>query len=93
LSNVDLVKLHRCTYAIAECTNTDKLFDLGESEDDRVVDDMDFKAPGFVEASEKTPEDIAGSSVPPSLDGDSFMLAERTTDSAHLKPADAPTNP
>jgi hypothetical protein len=93
LSDVDLVKLHRRPCAIAECANTDKLFDAGESDDDEAMDDMDFEMPSFVEASEKTPEDITGSSVLPSPDGDGFMLAARTTDSAHLKPADAPTDP
>jgi hypothetical protein len=79
LSDVDLVKLRWCACAIAECANTNKLFDTGESDN----------AGGFVEASEKTPEDIVDSSVPPSPDGDSFVLAARTADSAHLKPADA----
>jgi hypothetical protein len=87
------VKLRRRAYAIAECANTDKLFDAGESDDDDAIDGMDFKAPGFVEASEKTPEDIAISSVPPYPDGDGLMLAARTTNSAHLKPADASADP
>jgi hypothetical protein len=86
LSDVDLVKLCRCACAIAECANTNKLVNKGESDDDGAVDDMDFKAPGFVEASERTPEDVTGSSIPPSPDGDGFVLAARTADSAHLKP-------
>jgi hypothetical protein len=89
LSDVDLVKLCWRACAIAECANIDKLFDAGENDDDEAIDGMDFEAPGFVEASEKTPKDVAVSSVPPSPDGDGFMLAARTTDSAHLKPTDA----
>jgi hypothetical protein len=54
---------------------------------------MDFEVPGFMEASEKTTEDLAGSSVPPSPSGEDFMLAARTTDSAPLEPADAPIDP
>jgi hypothetical protein len=93
LSGVDLVKLRRRACAIAECANTNKLFDAGESNDDGAMDGMDFETPGFVEASEKTIEDITGSSIPPSPDGKDFVLAARTTDSAPLKPADAPTDP
>jgi hypothetical protein len=93
LSDVDLVKLRRCAYAIAECANTNKLNNAGESDDDGAMDDMDFETPSFVEASEKTTEDFIGSSVPPSPDGEDFVLAARTTDSVPLKPADAPTDP
>jgi hypothetical protein len=60
LSDVDLVKLRRRACAIAECANTDKLFEVGESDDDEAMDVMEFEMPGFVEASEKAPEDIAG---------------------------------
>jgi hypothetical protein len=83
LSDVESVKLRWHACAIAECANIDKLFDVGESNDDGAVDDMDFEAPGFVEASKKTPEDITGSSIPPSPDGDNFVLAARTADGAH----------
>jgi hypothetical protein len=93
LSDVDLVKLCRRAYAIAECANTDKLFDAGESDNDGAMDGMDFETPGLVEASEKTTKDIAGSSVPPSPDGEDFVLAARTTDSAPLKLDDALTDP
>jgi hypothetical protein len=65
----------------------------GESNDDGAIDDMDFETPGFVEASEKTTKDITGSSIPSSPDGEDFVLAARTTNSAPVKPADAPTDP
>jgi hypothetical protein len=93
LSNIDRVKLRQCACAIAECANTDKLFDTGESDDDGAMDDMDFETPGFVEVSEKATKDIAGSSIPPSPNGEDFVLAAMTTDSAPLKPADAWTDP
>jgi hypothetical protein len=89
LSDIDPVKLCQHACAIAECANTDKLFDAGESDDDGAVDDMDFEAPGFMVAFEKTPEEIVGGFIPPSPDGDDFVLAVRTADSAHLKLADA----
>jgi hypothetical protein len=68
---------------------------LGQAEPDgdEAIDGMDFETPGFMEASEKTTEDIASGSIPPSPDGGDFVLATRTTDSAPLKLADAPTNP
>jgi hypothetical protein len=93
LSSVDLVKLRQRAYAIAGCAKTDEVFDPGESDGNEAIDGMDFKAPGFVEASEKTAEDLAGSSVPPSPSGDDFVLAARITDSAPLEPADAPIDP
>jgi hypothetical protein len=76
-----------------ECANTDKLFDAGESDDNGAMDGMDFQMPGFMEAFEKTTEDLTGSSIPPTPNGEDFMLAARTTDSAPLKLADAPTDP
>jgi hypothetical protein len=93
LSGVDLVKLRQHACAIVECANTDKLFDAGESYDDGAMDGMDFQMSGFVEAFEKTTEDLASNSIPPSPNGEDFVLAARTTDSAPLKPADAPTDP
>jgi hypothetical protein len=93
LSDVESVKLRRHACAITECANTNKIFDVGESNDDGAVDDMDFEAPGFVEASKKTPEDITGSSILPSPNGDNFMLVVRTADGAHPQLADAPTDP
>jgi hypothetical protein len=93
LSDLDSVKLRWRACAIVECANTDKPFDAGERDDDGAVDDMDFEAPGFMEASEMTPKDIAGSSVPPSPDGDGFVLAARTADGAHPQPADALDDP
>jgi hypothetical protein len=75
-----------------ECANTDELFDVGESDGDEAIDGMDFKVPGFAEASQKTVKDITDSSVPPSANGKDFVLAARTTDSAPPKPVDAPTD-
>jgi hypothetical protein len=66
---------------------------VGESDSDEAIDGMDFEVPGFVEASEKTTEDLAGGSVPPFPSGKDFVLAARTTDSAPLEPTDAPTDP
>jgi hypothetical protein len=93
LSNVDLVKLRQRACAIEECANTDELFNIGESDGDEAIDGMDFRVPGFMEASQKTAEDITGSSIPPSPDGEDFVLAAWTTDSAPPEPVDAPTDP
>jgi hypothetical protein len=93
LTDINLVKLCQRACAIVECANTDELFDVGESDGDEAIDGMDFKAPGFAEASQKTAEDITGSSVPPSANGEYFVLAARTTNSAPPEPADAPTDP
>jgi hypothetical protein len=92
LGSVDSAKLRHRVCAIAECTDTDTFFDVGDGDSDESADDMDFEAPSFMEASEKTPEDIAGGSAPPSPDGADFMLAVRTADGSHPKPADAPAN-
>jgi hypothetical protein len=80
LSDMDPAKLYHCACAIPGCANTDKFFDAGEGDRGKTVDDMEFKAPGFMEASEKTPEDIADGSALPSFDGADFMLAVRITD-------------
>jgi hypothetical protein len=93
LSGIDMVKLCQCACAIAECANTDVLFDAGESDGDEAIDGMDFEVLGIMEASEKTTEDPTGSSVPPSPSGEDFVLVARTTDSALFKPTDAPTDP
>jgi hypothetical protein len=93
LSGVDQVKLCQCACAIAECANTDVLVDAGEGGSDESLDDMDFEEPGFMEASEKTTEDLAGGSVPPSPCGEDFMLASRTADNAPFEPADSPATP
>jgi hypothetical protein len=93
LRGVDMVKLRQRACAIAECANTDVLFDAGESDDDEAIDGMDFEVPGIVEAFEKTTEDPAGSSVAPSPGGEDFVLAARTADNAPFKLADAPTDP
>jgi hypothetical protein len=65
----------------------------GGSDGDEAIDGMDFEVLGVVEASEKTTEDPAGSSVPPSPDGEDFVLAARTADNAPFELADAPTDP
>jgi hypothetical protein len=93
LSNVDQVKLRQCACAIADCVNTDVLFDAGKGGSDESLEDMDFEEPGFVEASDKTTEDLAGGSVPPSPSGEDFVLAARTADNAPFEPADSPTAP
>jgi hypothetical protein len=93
LSGVDRVKLHERACAIAECTNTDELFDAGESDGDKSLDDADFEEPGFVVASEKITEDPADSSIPPSPSGEDFMLAVRIAGDAPFEPADTPAAP
>jgi hypothetical protein len=66
---------------------------LAKSDVDEAIAGMDFEVPGIMEASEKTTEDLAGRSIPPSPNGEDFILAARTTDSAPFEPADAPTDP
>jgi hypothetical protein len=92
LGGMDPSKLRHRACAIAECADTDTFFDTGEGDSDEAADDMDFEAPSFMEAYEKTHEDIAGGSTPPSPDGTDFVLAARTADSPHPKLADAPAN-
>jgi hypothetical protein len=93
LSGIDQVKLCQHAYAIAECANTDVLFDAGEGGSSESLDDMDFEEPGFMEASEKTTEDLVGGSIPPSPSGKDFVLAAKTTDNAPFEPADSPVAP
>jgi hypothetical protein len=93
LSGVDRVKLRQRACAIAECANTDELFDAGESDGDESLDDTDFEEPGFAVASEKITKDPADRSIPPSPSGEDFVLAARTTGDAPFKPADMPTSP
>jgi hypothetical protein len=57
LSSVDQVKLRKRACTIAECANTDELFDVGEGGSDESLDDADFEGPGLAEASEKATED------------------------------------
>jgi hypothetical protein len=93
LSSVDQVKLRQRACAIVECGNTDVLFNAGEGGSNESLDDMDFEEPGFTEASEKTTEDLAGGSVPPSPSGEDFVLAAGTVDNAPFKMADSPAAP
>jgi hypothetical protein len=79
--------------AIAECANTNTLFDVGEGGSDESLDDADFEEPGSVEAPEKATEDPADGSVPPSPSGDDFVLVARTGDATPFEPADTPTAP
>jgi hypothetical protein len=93
LSNVDQVKLRQHACAIAECANTDMLFDAGKGGSDESLEDMDFEEPGFTEASDKTTEDLAGGSVPPSPSGEDFVQAARTANNAPFEPADSSAAP
>jgi hypothetical protein len=93
LSSVDRVKLRQRVCAIAECANTNELFDAGEGDGDKSLDDADFEEPSFAEASEKATEDPADSSVPPSPSGEDFVLAARIADDAPFEPADTPAAP
>jgi hypothetical protein len=52
LISVDRVKLRQRACAIAECANTNELFDVGEGGSNESLDDADFEEPGFAEASE-----------------------------------------
>jgi hypothetical protein len=88
-SNIDPAKLHWRAYTIVECTNTDKIFDAGESDDDGAADDMEFEASGFMEACGKTPEGVVDGSALPSPNSADFILAARTTDGPIPKPANA----
>jgi hypothetical protein len=67
------------------------LFDAGDS--DESLDGADFEEPSSVEVPQKSPEDPADSSIPPSPSGDDFVLAARTGDAAPLEPAGSPSAP
>jgi hypothetical protein len=64
LAGLDKVKLRQHACAIAECAETDVLFDAGDS--DKSLDGMDFKEPSSTEEPQKAPEDLADNSIPPS---------------------------
>jgi hypothetical protein len=85
LDGVDRVTPRQRACAIAECANTNKLFDVGEGGSDEFLDDVDFKEPGSAEAPKKATKDPADSSIPPSPSGDDFVLAARTSDAAPFK--------
>jgi hypothetical protein len=91
LVGLDEVKLRRRARTIAECIDTNELYDAGES--DKSLDDVDLKEPGSTEVPQKASEDPADSSIPPSPSGDDFVLATRTGDAAPLEPAGSPIAP
>jgi hypothetical protein len=62
LAGLDKVKLRQRACAIAECAETDVLFDAGDS--DESLDGMDFEGPSSMEEPQKAPEDLAGNSIP-----------------------------
>jgi hypothetical protein len=76
-----------------ECAYTNEFFDAGEGGSDESLDEADFEEADFAEAPEKASKDPADSSIPPSPSGDNFVLAARTSDAAHLEPAETPTTP
>jgi hypothetical protein len=73
LAGLDKVKLRQRACAVAECAETDVLFDAGDS--DESLDGMDFEGPSSAEEPQKAPEDLARNSIPPSPSGDDFVLA------------------
>jgi hypothetical protein len=91
LAGLDKVKLRQRACAIAECVETNVLFDAGDS--DESLDGMDFEELGSAEEPQKAPEDLADNSIPPSPSGDDFVLASRTGDAAPLEPAGSPSAP
>jgi hypothetical protein len=90
-AGLDRAKLRQRACAIAECAETDVLFDAGDS--DESLDGMDFEEPSSAEEPQKTPEDLADNSIPPSPSGDDFVLASRTGDAVPLEPAGSPSAP
>jgi hypothetical protein len=91
LAGLDKVKLRQRACAIAECAETDVLFDARDS--DESLDGMDFEEPGSMEEPQKSSEDLDDNSIPPSPSGDDFVLASRTGDAAPLEPAGSPSAP
>jgi hypothetical protein len=91
LAGLDKVKLCQRACAIAECAETDMLFDAGDS--DESLDGMDFEEPGSTEEPQKAPEDLADNSIPPSPSGDDFVLASRTGNAGPLELAGLPSAP
>jgi hypothetical protein len=63
LAGLDKTKLRQRACAIAECADTDVLFDVGESNES--LDDADFKEPSSAEAPQKASEDLADNSILP----------------------------
>jgi hypothetical protein len=91
LAGLDKAKLRQCACAIAECAETNVLFDAGDS--DESLDGRDFEEPGSAGEPQKAPEDLANNSIPPSPSDDDFVLASRTGDVAPLEPAGSPSAP
>jgi hypothetical protein len=58
LAGLNKAKLCQCACAIAECAETDALFDAGDS--DESLDGMDFEEPDSAEEPQKAPGDLAG---------------------------------
>jgi hypothetical protein len=90
-AGLDKAKLRQRACAIAECAETDVLFDAGDS--DESLDGMDFEEPSSAEEPQKAPEDPAENSIPPSPSGDDFVLAARTGGAALLEPTGSPSAP
>jgi hypothetical protein len=91
LAGLDETKLRRRACAIAECAETEALFDAGDS--DESLDGVDFEEPDSAERPQKAPEGPAGHSIPPSPSGDDFVLASRAGDISSLEPAGSPSAP
>jgi hypothetical protein len=91
LVGLDKAKLRQRACAIADCADTDVLFDAGDS--DESLDGVDFEEPSSAEEPQKAPEDLADNPIPPSPSGDDFVLAARTGDVAPLEPAGSPSAP
>jgi hypothetical protein len=89
VAGLDKANLRQCACTIAECAETDVLFDAGDS--DESLDGMDFEEPRSAEEPQKAPEDLADNSIPPSPSGDNFVLAARTSNAAPLEPAGSPS--
>jgi hypothetical protein len=90
-AGLDGAKLRQRACAIAECVDTDVLFDTGDS--DESLDGVDFEEPSSAEVPQKAPKDLPDSSIPPSPNGDDFVLAARTGDAAPLDLAGSPMAP
>jgi hypothetical protein len=72
-AGLDKAKLRQRACAIAECAETNVIFDAGDS--DESLDGMDFEEPSPMEEPQKAPKDLADNSIPPSPSGDDFILA------------------
>jgi hypothetical protein len=72
-AGLDKAKLRQHACAIAECADTDVLFDARDS--DESLDGVDFEEPSSTKEPQKAPEDLADNSIPPSPSGDDFVLA------------------